>query len=72
MSIIVIMPKDTPLLRIRAIQDSLEDTGQDYILSHGSYCYVVAPSGQPQEMLQLFNEIKATMGEDLSFVDILP
>jgi hypothetical protein len=70
--IITILPKDTPLLRIRAIQDSLEDTGQDYILSHGTYCYVVAPSGRPQEMLQLFNEIKATMGEDLSFVDILP
>jgi hypothetical protein len=70
--IVLIMPKDTPLQRIRAIQDSLEDTGQDYILAHGSYCYVVAPSGQPQEMLQLFNEIKATMDEDLSFVDIIP
>jgi len=70
--IITILPKDTPLLRIRAIQDSLEDTGQDYILAHNSYCYVVAPSGQPQEMLKLFQEIKTAMDEDLSFVDILP
>ena len=70
--IILIMPKDTPLLRIRAIQDSLEDTKQDYILAHNSYCYVVAPSGRPQEMLKLFQEIKTAMDEDLSFVDILP
>jgi len=66
------MPKDTPLLRIRAIQDSLEDTGQDYILSHGSYCYVVAPSGQPQEMLKLFQEIKTAMDEDISIFDVIP
>ena len=70
--IINILPKDISMLRVRAIQDALEDTGQDYILAHGSYCYVVAPSGQPQEMIRLFNEIKTAMDEDLRVVDTLP